>query len=82
MWNSVLGKENKGALRTITESSFWKEKRSGWFNQAFKTTWNKLLPSGCLLPSPHSHFPPPSFYPTEGPRGYRTFTSFSCLKIF
>ena len=65
MWNSVLGKENKGALRIITESSFWKEKGRGWFSQAFKTTWNKLLRSGCLLPSPPSHLPPPVFTPPK-----------------
>lgn len=65
MWNSVLGKESKGALRIITRSSFWKEKGRGWFSQAFKTTWNKLLPSGCLLPSPHSHLPPLVFTPPK-----------------
>lgn len=65
MWNSVLGKENKGALRIITESSFWKEKGRGWFSQAFKTTWNKLLRSGCLLLSTPSHLPPQVFTPPK-----------------
>lgn len=80
MWNSVLGKE-RGRSTAYYNQIFFLEGEGKGMNSAkpSKPRGTNYSPSGCLLPSPHSHLPPLACI-TEGPRDYRTVTSFLVLK--